>query len=98
MTEPGSKALAHLHGRPLSARETSILIGIASGRRTGAIAAELYLSQDTVRTHVQRILAKLGAHDRAHAVAIAYRRGILGAHEAPTATIPTQRTRDSRTR
>ena len=43
-----------------------------------AIAAELVISPKTVATHIQRILAKLGVHSRAEAVAVAHREGLTG--------------------
>src|SRR5690625_17538 len=61
----------------LSRRELQVLMGIAGGDSNRVISEELGLSNDTVKTHVGRILRKLHARDRAHAVAIAYRRGII---------------------
>jgi DNA-binding NarL/FixJ family response regulator len=63
---------------PLSARQREVLALIASGHETVAISHELTISTETVRTHVKEILRRLGAHDRAHAVAIGYRTGLLG--------------------
>jgi two-component system nitrate/nitrite response regulator NarL len=60
----------------LTARERDILVLLADGTGQKAIAAELVLSSKTVATHIQRILAKLGAHSRAEAVAIAHREGL----------------------
>jgi DNA-binding NarL/FixJ family response regulator len=48
----------------------------ADGAGQKAIAADLVLSPKTVATHIQRILAKLGAHSRAEAVAVAHREGL----------------------
>jgi DNA-binding NarL/FixJ family response regulator len=63
---------------PLSARQREVLALIASGHETVAISRELSISTETVRTHVKEILRRLEAHDRAHAVAIGYRTGLLG--------------------
>ena len=59
----------------LSPRERDVLVQLAAGRSTTEIAAALFISRVTVRNHVQRILAKLGAHSRLEAVAIALRNG-----------------------
>jgi DNA-binding NarL/FixJ family response regulator len=61
----------------LSGRELEILALVADGLDGKAIARELYLSHETVRTHVTHALAKLGARSRAQAVAIAIRRGLI---------------------
>ena len=43
---------------------------VASGLQTADMAADLFLSSETIKSHVQNAMAKLGAHTRAHAVAI----------------------------
>jgi len=63
---------------PLSAREREVLVLVARGTSNRAIAAELFISEATVKTHLTHVFAKLGANDRAAAVAIGYDRGILG--------------------
>ncbi|MCU1388037.1 MAG: DNA-binding response regulator [Ilumatobacteraceae bacterium] len=66
------------HTRPaLTAREFSVLSLIADGCSNGAIASRLGLSSATIKTHVERILRRLSADDRAHAVATAMRLGLL---------------------
>jgi DNA-binding NarL/FixJ family response regulator len=60
----------------LTDREREILMLLADGAGQKAIAAELVLSPKTVATHIQRILAKLGVHSRAEAVAVAHREGV----------------------
>ncbi|MFE5832558.1 response regulator [Streptomyces sp. NPDC056488] len=62
----------------LSAREAEILALVARGTANRAIAAVLFISEATVKTHLTHIYAKLGAKDRAAAVAAGYERGILG--------------------
>ncbi|MET9374364.1 response regulator [Streptomyces sp. NPDC003035] len=62
----------------LSARERDVLALVAKGTSNRAIAAELFISEATVKTHLTHIYGKLGAKDRAAAVAVAYDRGILG--------------------
>lgn len=69
---------------PLSRREYQVLQLIAEGMENAAIAKVLFLSVETVRTHVKSILRKLAARDRTHAVAIGFRTGLL-AVTAPAA-------------
>jgi DNA-binding CsgD family transcriptional regulator len=55
----------------LSEREREVMTLVASGLQSGDIAERLFLSPETVKSHVHNALGKLGAHTRAHAVAIA---------------------------
>jgi DNA-binding CsgD family transcriptional regulator len=59
-------------------RELEVLELIAEGESTAEIARALWITEDTVRTHVKRMLVRLGARTRAHAVAIAFREGLWG--------------------
>ena len=61
----------------LTDRERDVFDLVARGRTNEEIAAELYLGVTTVKTHVGRVLAKLGLRDRVHAVVYAYERGII---------------------
>jgi DNA-binding NarL/FixJ family response regulator len=61
----------------LTARELEVLRMLAKGMSTQQIRQELYLSEHTVRNHVRNILAKLGAHSKLEAVALAARKGIV---------------------
>ncbi|MDR7555885.1 MAG: LuxR C-terminal-related transcriptional regulator [Armatimonadota bacterium] len=63
--------------RALTRREREVLEMLAAGMTTRAIARALYVSPITVRTHVQNLLRKLGAHTRAEAVALAARWGAV---------------------
>ncbi|MFJ7997706.1 response regulator [Streptomyces sp. NPDC096310] len=63
---------------PLSAREREVLGWVARGTSNRRIAAELFISEATVKTHLTHLYAKLGVKDRAAAVAVGYDRGILG--------------------
>jgi DNA-binding CsgD family transcriptional regulator len=62
----------------LSPRQLEVLRLVAVGSDARQIAAELSISDATVRTHVKNVLARLGARNRAHAVAIAMATGLLG--------------------
>ena len=61
----------------LTAREHEVLVSIARGLTNAEIAETLFMSQATAKTHVSRILAKLGARDRAQLVVMAYEHGIV---------------------
>jgi DNA-binding NarL/FixJ family response regulator len=63
--------------RDLTKREREVLSLLANGMSNRAIAADLVVSLNTVRNHVQRIIDKLGAHSKLEAVAIARREGLL---------------------
>ena len=58
-------------------REREILRLIADGESSDAISAQLFITRETVKSHVHHILVKLRADSRAHAVAIALRQGII---------------------
>ncbi len=62
---------------PLSRREIEILQRVAYGATTKEVADKLGISPHTVKTHLERIFEKLGANDRAQAVAIAIRQGLV---------------------
>jgi len=61
----------------LTDREQTVFAQLAAGRSNREIAADLYLSEGTVKVHVGRILAKLGLRDRVQAVVLAYESGLI---------------------
>jgi DNA-binding NarL/FixJ family response regulator len=62
---------------PLTEREMQVLTGMSRGRSNAEIGKELFLSEDTVKTHARRLFRKLGAADRAQAVAVGFRWGLV---------------------
>ncbi|HEY1176020.1 MAG TPA: response regulator transcription factor [Phytomonospora sp.] len=76
---PSGEFSAELAG--VTEREREVLTLIAKGLSNTDLAAHLHLSQATVKTHIGRLLAKLGARDRAQLVIIAYESGLVGVGE-----------------
>lgn len=77
LAEPGLLPGARPDPTELSGREMDVLMGMTEGMSNSEIAAELVLAEDTVKTHARRLFRKLGAGDRADAVARGFRQGIL---------------------
>jgi DNA-binding NarL/FixJ family response regulator len=61
----------------LTEREREVLTLLAHGRDQAEIAAELFISDKTVETHIQHVLSKLDVHSRAQAVAVAHCEGLV---------------------
>ncbi len=61
----------------LTERELQVLRGMSQGKSNAEIGRELFLSEDTVKTHARRLFRKLGVGDRAQAVALGFRRGFV---------------------
>lgn len=72
----------------LTDRERQVLNGMANGRTNAEISQELFLATDTVKTHARRIYRRLAARDRAHAVALGFRYGLID----PARVTPGRRT------
>lgn len=80
--EPGMRSAAEAMSAvqpaaDLTKREMEVLVGMSRGLSNSQIASALYLSDDTVKTHARRLFRKLGAADRAQAVAMGLRRGLI---------------------
>lgn len=75
--EVASELAEHSTDDSLTARELEVLEQVAAGNSNKMIGERLEITEDTVKSHIRSILAKLGANDRTHAVTIALRRGFL---------------------
>ena len=73
---PFAGPLQELEQEP-TARELEVLQLISDGLVNREIGHRLYLSEETVKSHVRHLLAKLQARSRAHAVAVGFRRGLI---------------------
>ena len=74
---PLNGALRELEQEP-TMREIEVLQLISDGLVNREIGHRLFLSEETVKSHVRHLLAKLQARSRAHAVAVGFRRGLIG--------------------
>jgi len=75
--EVAAELAEHTEEDDLTSREIEVLRLIAAGNANKEIAGRLSLAEDTVKSHVAKILAKLHANDRTHAVTTAVKRGFL---------------------
>lgn len=76
-SDVAAKLAGRMGGPELTAREREVLGGMAAGKSNQGIARALFISEATVKTHVNSILNKLGVSDRTQAVTTALRRGIV---------------------
>ena len=75
---PAPRAVEGANPAPaLTEREMQVLTGMSRGRSNAEIGKELFLSEDTVKTHARRLFRKLDAADRAQAVAVGFRWGLV---------------------
>jgi DNA-binding NarL/FixJ family response regulator len=81
---------------PLSPRELEVLALVARGATNREAAAQLFISEATVKTHLLHVYAKLGVNDRASAVAAGYERGLLSASASASSTSSSSRSRPRR--
>jgi DNA-binding NarL/FixJ family response regulator len=75
-----ARLVSRMRARPADAptpRELEVLGGVARGLSNAEIGRELFIGEATVKTHLQRVFAKLGVDDRTHAVTLAIERGLL---------------------
>ena len=78
ITSPVAEKLAErVSGQQLTARELSVLERIVAGRANKEIASDLFISEATVKTHVNSLLGKLGVVDRTQAATVALQRGFF---------------------
>jgi DNA-binding NarL/FixJ family response regulator len=77
LPDPARRQDQHSLLDSLTGREKAVFALIAAGRSNREVAAELHLSEGTVKVHVGRILAKLGLRDRVQAVVLAYESGLI---------------------
>jgi DNA-binding NarL/FixJ family response regulator len=82
-TPPGRDDHAELLLRSLSVRERQVLVMLANGWSNRRIAEACCLSLNTVRTHVQNVLVKLGVHSKLEAAALAVRQGLVSVDDHP---------------
>ena len=75
--EVAAQVAAYVGDEALTSREIDVLRLIAAGSANKEIAAQLSISEETVKSRVKNILLKLGANDRTHAVTIGLKRGII---------------------
>jgi len=75
--EVAAQVAAYVGDEALTAREIDVLRLIAAGTANKEIAAQLSITEETVKSRVKNILLKLGANDRTHAVTIGLKRGII---------------------
>lgn len=81
--EVASQLASHMGEEALSEREIEVLKLVAAGNSNKEIGARLHITEQTAKAHMKRIVGKLGANDRTHAVTMAMNRGILPGTDTP---------------
>jgi len=69
---------------PLTPREREIVRNVALGLRNAEVARKLFISEDTVKTHLNNVFQKIGVRDRVQLTLYAIRLGMIGVHERPS--------------
>lgn len=77
MAERAAATRVHDPAATLTERELQVLRGMSQGKSNAEIGRSLFLSEDTVKTHARRLFRKLAVNDRAQAVALGFRRGLV---------------------
>jgi DNA-binding NarL/FixJ family response regulator len=72
-----AKLAEHYNEEMLTDREVEVLSHLVGGNHNRDIAEKLFITEETVKAHMKHIMHKLGATDRTHALAIAFRRGLV---------------------
>jgi DNA-binding NarL/FixJ family response regulator len=77
MSRTRTAGTASLHSNGLTDREVEILVGVSRGASSRELAAQLFVSESTIKSHLRTIYRKIGVRDRSQAVAYAIRKGFV---------------------
>jgi len=77
MSRARTPGAAPIHSDGLTAREVEILVGVSKGLSSRELAAKLFVSESTVKSHLRTVYRKIGVRDRSQAVAYAIRKGFI---------------------